>query len=185
MTKLHANTSPQNTVTFVVRTSQHWFSGDTDIQSKTPPPCWLLLDVDTSFMLVREYWNKGEDGLYRSSYLTDINKSTPVVHTLLPSEWLLVSLLCFTSLLCSMFFPKESTLPTQITHSFTAAEFHWLCSFCVFFFSFLIYIGFCHILHFLFLSTEFLLYFHFENLFWYYFYLKSIVEDPWKYTYLQ
>lgn len=136
MTKLHANTSPQNTVTFVVRASQHWFSGDTDIQSKTPPPCWLLLDVDTSFMLVREYWNKGEDGLYRSSYLTDINKSTPVVHTLLPSEWLLVSLLCFTSLLCSMFFPKESTLPTQITHSFTAAEFHWLCSFCVFFFSF-------------------------------------------------
>lgn len=159
MTKLHANTSPQNTVTFVVRASQHWFSGDTDIQSKTPPPCWLLLDVDTSFMLVREYWNKGEDGLYRSSYLTDINKSTPVVHTLLPSEWLLVSLLCFTSLLCSMFFPKESTLPTQITHSFTAAEFHWLCSFCVFFFFlFDLYWILSHLTFFIFINWIFALF---------------------------
>ena len=158
------------------------FGGTQTFNLKHPPLCWLLLDVEASSMLVREYWNKGEDGLYRSSRLTDINKSTPLVHILLPSEWLLLPLLCFTSLLCSTFFPKESTLPTQTTHASAAAEFHWPCSFCVF--------PFWSILDFV---TSYILYFYQLNFcfiftlktFWYYFYLKSIVENPWKYAYLQ
>lgn len=67
MTKLHTKTSPQSTIALVIRASKHWFWGDADIQSTTPSsrtPCWLLLDVEASFMLAREHWNKGEDGLY-------------------------------------------------------------------------------------------------------------------------
>ena len=138
------------------------FGGTQTFNLKHPPLCWLLLDVEASFILVREYWNKGKDGLYRFSHLTNINKSTPLVHILLPSEWLLVPLLCFTSLLCSTFFPKESTLPTQTTQCLCCC---WIPLTLLFLcFTFLISIGFCHILHFIFLSTEFLLYFHIENI---------------------
>ena len=179
MTELLTKTSPQSTIILVIRASKHWFWGDSDIQSTTPPTlCWLLLDVEASFMLAKEYWNKGEDGLYN-----------PHVSLILIEVHLWCTLFCFqngcwdlcyaASLHCSVpcssqwspLFPLKSLMPLPCWIPLT------LC-----FLFLLIYIGFCHILYFIFLSTEFLLYFHFENLFWYYFYLKFIVENPWKYT---
>ena len=143
-----------------------------------PTPCWLLLDVEASFRLAREYWNKGEDGLYN-----------PHISLMLIKVHLWCTLFCFqngcwdlcyaASLHCSVpcssqwspLFPLKSLMPLPCWIPLT------LC-----FLFLLIYIGFCHIVYFIFLSTEFLLYFHFENLFWHYFYLKFIVENPWKYT---